>query len=151
MINVIIKHYSNKKAFTIMELIIVVIILGVVTAFAIPNYSKSIRKAHARDTLIQLSTIHAANILYFSQTNQYAPQTSQDLVNLNTELDLNIIANNMLYTYSRPTVSTYTVTSQWIDGSNNFTITLNQNILKTTAPNPNPCCSAGTCFVVPDC
>ena len=61
----------SVKGFTLMELMVVVIIIGVIAAFAIPNYSKSIQKAHERDMLVQLTSIHASNLLYRSYDGKY--------------------------------------------------------------------------------
>ena len=87
--------------FTLMELMVVVIIIGIIAAFAIPNYSKSIQKAHERDMQAQLTSIHAASLLYRSYAGGYWNSGgSADLAAINNNLSLSIIANGATYTYS---------------------------------------------------
>ncbi|MCA9404930.1 MAG: prepilin-type N-terminal cleavage/methylation domain-containing protein [Candidatus Omnitrophica bacterium] len=61
----------DKKAFTLMELITVTIIVGVTAAFAIPSYSRAIEKSHSRQVKINLLTIHAAGEIYKIKNQDY--------------------------------------------------------------------------------
>ena len=133
----------SAPGFTLMELMVVVIIVGAIAAFAIPNYNKSIQKAHERDMLAQLTSIHAANLLYRSYAGKYwyAAGDPQNLVAINSALSINIIANaGTSYNYTSPGGSTFKATAVWgactlgvteasIDGTN------------------NPCLSNGTCLL----
>ena len=85
-----IEDRGEIKGFTLMELMVVVIIIGVIAAFAIPNYSKSVQKAHERDMLAQLTSIHASNLLYRSYAGKYWNTTgvSQGLAAINSGLKI---------------------------------------------------------------
>lgn len=134
---------SFTSGFTLLELMVVVIIVGVIAAFAIPNYNKSIQKAHERDMLAQLTSIHAANLLYRSYAGKYwyAAGDPQNLAAINSALSINIIANaGTTYNYTSAGGSTFKATAVWgactlgvteapIDGIN------------------NPCLSSGTCLL----
>ena len=65
------KLHKNKRAFTIMEIVIVVILIGIIAAFALPNYNKSIRKSHERDAVLQLQALHAANLIFRARNGDY--------------------------------------------------------------------------------
>lgn len=133
---------SFAPGFTLLELMVVVIIIGVIAAFAIPNYSKSIQKAHERDMLTQLTSIHAANLLYRSYDGKYwnTGGVGKDMAEINSALSINIIANaGTIYNYNSVAGSTFKATAVWgactlgvteapIDGTN------------------NPCRSSGTCL-----
>ena len=128
-----IEDRGEIKGFTLMELMVVVIIIGVIAAFAIPNYNKSIQKAHERDMLSQLTSIHAANLLYRSYEGKYwyAAGDPQNLAAINSALSINIIANaGTIYNYTSTDGSSFMATAIWgactlgvteapIDGTNN--------------------------------
>jgi len=112
---------KNSKAFTLTELIIVIILIGIIAGFAVPNYGKAIRKAHERDAIIQLTAIHAANLMYQAQQRTFLPQGAGDLNAINTGLNLNIIANGMTYTYQNPFgVLPYAGLATWIGAGATF-------------------------------
>lgn len=135
----------SVKGFTLMELMVVVIIVGVIAAFAIPNYNKSIQKAHERDMLAQLTSINAANLLYRSYAGKYwyAAGDPQNLAAINSALSINIIANaGTVYTYTSADGSGFTATAVW-DGDD-CTLGVTEAPLDGTN---NPCLSSGTCLL----
>ncbi len=139
------KTFVDKKAFTIMEILIVVIIVGIIAAFAIPNYGRSVAQSHYQDAVMQLSAIRTANQIYFARTGAYWPNTpGQTIAAINANLSLNIIENRKTYTCSPGTTigTTFTCTAVYnATGSDTFTATVNENPLSTT----NPQCTGGTC------
>jgi prepilin-type N-terminal cleavage/methylation domain-containing protein len=138
------------QGFTIMELLIVVILIGIIAGFAIPNYEKAVRKAHERDMQIQLMALHAANVIYRAHTGTYwdtggANQT--DLATINSALGLNIIANDgTSYSYNGATGS-FTAYAVW----SGYTIRVINSPINTSVTPPNPCCVGGGCFSVGSC
>ena len=54
----------NKKGFTIIELLIVVLIIGILTAIGIPQLAKSLEKAKGGDAKIGLNQIYRAERVY---------------------------------------------------------------------------------------
>ncbi len=53
-----------KKGFTLAELLITVVILSVLTAVAIPNFTASINRANARQAIAHLRAIRSAEKMY---------------------------------------------------------------------------------------
>ncbi len=129
-----------------MEIIIAIVLIGVLVGFAVPNYSKMMRKNQERTAITQLNTIYAAAQLYNDAAGNYLGSGgAQGAAWINTNLDLNVIDRNMAITYTSGGASTFTATAVLDSGA---TVTIDQDTLSTT----NPCCgAAGTCLIVPDC
>ena len=86
----------GKKAFTFMELMVVVTIVGIVAGFAIPNYTRSVERAYRKDGENNLLMIGAAQRIYAARNNgQYL--AAPDVNAINSGLGLAIIPNEMTY------------------------------------------------------
>ena len=139
----------NKKntAFTLTELMVVVIIIGVMASFAIPNYILSIERSHRRDAETQLMTIWSANQIYRAQNGVYwpPPNTTGDITAINSNLSLGIIPNGMTYNCAGLSADAlnpfgrFTCTAAR-QPSSSFTITVTQTQISGT----NPSCG-GSC------
>ena len=61
---------NKKSGFTLIELLTVVVILGILTSIAVPQYRKSIQRTEAANALINLKTIFdSAKRAYASTSN----------------------------------------------------------------------------------
>ena len=110
------------KAFTIIEMIIVVTLLGIMAVFAIPNYTKSIDRAYRKDGTVNLTAIYAAEQIYYNNNNgSYWPASgSGDVSAINSNLGLGILSNNLTYSCSG-NGATFSCTA--IRGSMTLTVT----------------------------
>ena len=77
--------------FSLMEVIIVVVIIGIFAALAYPNLEKYLKRARQTEAKTNLSAIYTAQKIYFSLHQTYA-----DDIN---ELDLSL-AQGDLYTFT---------------------------------------------------
>ncbi|WP_370981554.1 type IV pilin protein [Agaribacterium sp. ZY112] len=77
--------YKQKldKGFTLIEMMVVVAIIGIVTAFAVSSYSKSGQKAKRADAKQALQNIASEQEKYYFRENTY----TDDLSVLNTSSD----------------------------------------------------------------
>lgn len=71
--------HNRKRAggFTLIELLIVVAIIGIVAAIALPSYSIYITKANRTDAMNFLSEVAGEQQRYFSENNEYATAMSE--------------------------------------------------------------------------
>lgn len=56
---------ATKHGFTLIELMIVVAIIGVLAAIAIPSFTKSVRRARTSEAMIGLRKIYDGSVAYF--------------------------------------------------------------------------------------
>ena len=132
---------NSSQAFTLTELIITVVIISMIAAFAIPNYQKAVRKTYERNAILYLTTIHGANEIYKARSGEYVSATPLDLAGINNALSINIIDTDMTYSYTfTAATSTYIAKAAWT-GGNNFTV----GITQAPVTGANPYCFAGAC------
>ncbi len=125
---------QKLRAFTLMEVLIVIILIGIMAVFGIPQYTKSLSRSKERDTIIQLYAIHAANAVYKANTGSYITGTFTGIATINNDLKLNVLDNGMTYSYNG-TANAFTITAQ--HPTEQYTIRLTQDPLKQDY---NPCC-----------
>jgi len=80
------------KGFTLVELIVVVIIIGILVAIAVPAFLKTQERAFDKDAIASLKLIQAAEKIYRQETGFYYPPTGSetDPSNINTFLKLSL-------------------------------------------------------------
>ena len=70
----------NKKGFTMIELLIVVLIVGILSAVALPNYRKSIEKAKTVEASVTSKALLEAAIMYATEhRSEGCPVAFEDL------------------------------------------------------------------------
>ena len=80
-----------KKGFTLIELLVVVLIIGILSAVALPQYTKSVNKSRAAQALPVIKSLMQAVEVYF-MANGTAPESLEDV-------DINI-SSDMIFTDS---------------------------------------------------
>lgn len=61
----------NQKGFTLVELMVVVAIIGILSAVAIPNFKKYQAKSKQGEAKLQLSSIYTAETSFYSEYDSY--------------------------------------------------------------------------------
>ena len=76
---------KNKKGFTLLELLVVVLIIGILAAIALPQYKKAVEKSKATQALTLLQTIYQSAMAYELATGNWP--TSVDDLDVNVPSD----------------------------------------------------------------
>ena len=63
---------TNRKGFSLIELLIVVVIIGILAAIAIPKFANTKEKAYIAQMKSDLKNLASAQESYFSDKNTYA-------------------------------------------------------------------------------
>lgn len=69
--NRLLRSLKRQDGFTLVELMVVVAIIGLLSAVAIPNFQKYQAKAKTAEGKLQLSAIYTAEVAFFSDFNIY--------------------------------------------------------------------------------
>ena len=97
----------RAKAFTLMELIVVTVIIGIIAGFAIPGYQKTMARQQVKRLILTTNLIAGAQEIYKTRNGRYWCDfgiTCTDLNNINAGLGINIVPE------SGVTYITYAVT-----------------------------------------
>ncbi|MBQ7908523.1 MAG: prepilin-type N-terminal cleavage/methylation domain-containing protein [Elusimicrobiaceae bacterium] len=63
-----------KKGFTLIELLVVVLIIGILSSVALPQYSKAVNKAKAVEAWTTIKAVDDAQGVYFLSNGTYATE-----------------------------------------------------------------------------
>ena len=68
---------NNNQGFTLVELAVVVIIIGVLAAFAVPKFRDAVERSKASEAFNYLSTVRASQERYHARNATYASDRSK--------------------------------------------------------------------------
>ncbi len=147
----------KKIGFTLTELLVVIIILGIVAGFALPQYQKMVERNYEKIAVRNLKAIHAMEKVYMAEHGHYWPKATGGfgsitypdcLSELNANLRLNISEEGFpVFSCQGTDGTTFWVRAHRGGLSGPYKIDLDESPLGTS----NPCCGSGTCPTLPNC
>ena len=121
------KLWHQQTGFTLIELMLVVAVIGILAAIAIPNYSDYIKRGKAAEATSNLATLRVKMEQFYQDNRTYIGGTCT----------LSATEGAQYFTYNcsvAPTATAYTLNATGIgaQGMANFEFTLDQNNAKTS-------------------
>jgi type IV pilus assembly protein PilA len=95
----------KKKGFTLLEVLVVIIIIGILAALALPQYMKTIKKARVAEATSNIGSIKGAEIRYYQENGSL----TEDLSLLDVEDPGKIKNAYFSYTVSGDSLDTITI------------------------------------------
>jgi len=124
------KLQRNQKGFTLIELMIVVVIIGILAALAIPRFMQATGKAKKSEAKSVLKQIYVLERAYFQENDTYVASTGDNVI---PSIGWNVPSGTPRYNYTvvaggtGDIASSFTATATEIadaDGDNNPNETL---------------------------
>ncbi len=118
---------KNKSGFTLLEIIIVIIIIGILASLAMPKFFKTVEYSRATEALGSLGAIRRAMDICYQPTRDFTPCNGFSA--LSVEDPGAMAGAHWGYTFSGLAANTYTITATRTavdNGVTTDTITINQ-------------------------
>lgn len=126
---------SVKRAITLIELIIVVIIVGVLAGFALPKYTRAREKAKDKQAQVILGLIRSAQRAYRMELHHYYPPPAApsvgDIPTINSNLGLDLVDDGS-WSYSIATDNGFNATMTRDAGGYNRSWQINSAMTNAT-------------------
>ena len=122
----------RSRGFTLLEVLIVMVILGVLAGLAIPAYQRTIKKAQAQEALTALAMTRQPAVRFFAVNNTYVG-IANDLSNLEYNPNTAVGGQTTLFTYAAGNqgAATLTLTATAKAGDGTVAITQDGVVTKT--------------------
>ena len=88
-----------KKGFTLVELLVVVLIIGILSSVAVPRYTRSVRRAELIEGLTNGKTIYDAAIRHKSVNSEYPTFDQIDVGFIGAENIDGYVFDDVKFTY----------------------------------------------------
>ncbi len=90
-------NFMNRKAFTLLELIVVIIIVGILAVMGLTQYSRVLEKSRVAEAMGILGSVRRAQLAYYTEKGAYTSSYSELGINITTSC---VSTNYFSYSYN---------------------------------------------------
>jgi len=123
----------KTKGFTLVELVIVIVIVGILSIVAVPIYRGYTRKAMATEGKALLGAIQTAQKIYFAENAYFSTQTA---TSFSSSLDVDARSNKYFTAFTISATSgatpSFTASTTGVNGASGISLTMTAS--KTASP-----------------
>ena len=130
---------NKLRGFTLIEIMIVVAIVGILAAVAVPAYTDYVKRAKIADATSNLSTKRVQMEQFFQDNRTYVGATACN--------DTPSVSQNFDFSCTTATATAFTLQALGKSGMTGFTYTIDQTGAKKTTAVPSGWTSSTTCWV----
>jgi len=143
------RESPSIKGFTLIEVILVIIILGILASYMFPTYEKTILKEREKEAMVHLMAMHSANenYRYQSKDDAYWSASTTNLDLIKDNLGIDVKESDLLFNYviDPSDDQKYSITATFRPGTaRTFRVKIDESKLSDNT-GANPCCDNGTC------
>ncbi len=132
----------SNRGFTLIELMIVVVIVGILAAIALPNYSDYVTRSKISEAVSGLSDMRVRMEQYYQDKRTYVGACVAGTV-----APLPATTANFGFTCPTLTAAAYTVTATGVGSMAGFVFTVDQANTRQTTGVPSGWTTSATCWV----
>lgn len=134
----------SNKGFTLIEVMVVVAIIAILSAIAIPQYADYVTRSKVTDAISGLSEMRVRMEQYFNDNRSYVGACTAGTV-----APLPAPTNNFTFACSNLAATTYTVTATGAGTMNGFSYSVTEaNVRSTAMTSPSTWSSNASCWVL---
>jgi len=130
---------KRQSGFTLLELMIVVVVISILAAIAVPSYKDYVTRGKLTDAFSALASAQSSAEQFWSNNRTYVGFNASNGFPQNT--------TNFTYNLSNQTASTYTITATGLSTLAGFVFTIDQNGNKATTGVPTGWTASATCWI----
>ena len=101
---------KNKSGFTLLEIIIVIIIIGILASLALPKFFKTVEFSRSTEALTALGVVRRAMDICYQPTGSYSPCAGFAQLSI-PDPGLPAAQAHWVYTWPTPAATSYTITA----------------------------------------
>lgn len=133
---------SKIQGLTLTEVILTVVIIIIVGAFAVPQFERAIERQIYRKSNLNLIAIHSAMQIHYAQNKEYPllDATPDIKANINSTFNLKILDDHFTFNYSISVLKDkyWLILSRNLPVAKKYTMTVDHTPISNTNPRCNP-------------
>lgn len=114
---------APSKGFTLVELLIVIVIIGILASVAVPNYTRMVERAKAEQAVTYLKVIRTGEKIYYANNTSYT--ACADVGQIKSRLGAEVTDEHYLFSITSSPSTTFLATAT--RKTDNKTINLDQD------------------------